>query len=93
MTKAEIIKKALIDLSKKTSSYAIVSTAVLAGPALADAASDPGKPVVDSMIAVFTQVGGYVATLMVAAATLFGLIQGGTAVFKIGRRLFGAAGA
>lgn len=43
--------------------------------------------------AVFTSLGGDVGTLLAAAAVLFGLIRGGTAILKISSRFFGAAGA
>ncbi len=42
---------------------------------------------------VFTDLGTDVGTLLAAAAVLFGLIRGGTAVLKISSRFFGAAGA
>lgn len=42
---------------------------------------------------VFTTLGTDVGTLLAAAAVLFGLIRGGTAILKISSRFFGAAGA
>lgn len=42
---------------------------------------------------VFTDLGSDVGTLLAAAAVLFGLIRGGTAILKISSRFFGAAGA
>lgn len=42
---------------------------------------------------VFVDLGTAVGTLMAAAAVLFGLIRGGTAIFKIASKFFGAAGA
>ncbi|TRX75679.1 hypothetical protein FM069_07855 [Pseudomonas mangiferae] len=45
------------------------------------------------VIQVFTDLGAAVGTLMAAAAMLFGLIRGGTAIFKIASKFFGAAGA
>lgn len=46
-----------------------------------------------SISTVFTDLGTDVATLMAAAAVLFGLIRGGTAILKIASKFFGAAGA
>jgi hypothetical protein len=41
----------------------------------------------------FTNLGDTVATLLTATAVLYAAIKGGTAVFKIASKFFGAAGA
>lgn len=63
------------------------------GAALAMASSMASAAVPTSVSDVFTSLGTDVGTLMAAAAVLFGLIRGGTAILKIASKFFGAAGA
>lgn len=89
--KAIQIRKPKWLASKEAKSVAINSLMIgalfAAGPASANDA------VITAMTDLFTQIGTWVGTLMLAAATLFGLIRGGQALFKVASKFFGVAGA
>ena len=72
-------------LSKKTQMFFI---SLLALFATASSAAVPAE-----LTTVFGDLGTDVGTLAGLAAILFGLIRGGTAIFKIAAKFFGAAGA